>query len=472
MREIVTVQVGQCGNAIGNALWTNLLQEHRDTPSSDDSLSAFFREADARGSGARKLKARAVLVDMECGPLQETMRGELGSLFDETQFVMDVSGAGNNFAHGYAHYGPQYRDKLSDSLRRTLEYCDSVQSFLVLHSLGGGTGSGVGSYMLGLLEDLFPDVYRFTVSVYPSEDDDVVTSPYNTILASRQLIDHADCVFPLNNSALQAFAQAEPSDSKSKAASPIQEDVGKKNDKGFNKMNGVAARMLCHLTSSSRFDGEMNVDLNEICTNLVPFPRLHFLTTAMTHRAAERPGQRSRPLSATPPKGAVQRSFSDLLHMSTQLSTTLASNTRDRGIFLASAFLGRGKIPLSDFINGVTAAQTTMIFPQWNQDACKIGLCSTPPPTQSSAILGIYNSTDFGCVLDGHRSRFNQLYRRKAMLHHYTEYIEADAVADSHESVHSIIQEYESIAQGNLPYAAPSEVMTERYYLESLLPVF
>ena len=32
--------------------------------------------------------------------------------------------------------------------------------------------------------------------------------------------------------------------------------------------------MLCHLTSSARFHGDMNVDLNEVYTNLVPFPRL------------------------------------------------------------------------------------------------------------------------------------------------------------------------------------------------------
>lgn len=40
------------------------------------------------------MKARALLIDMECGPLQETMRSSLGSLFDDTQFVMDVYGAG------------------------------------------------------------------------------------------------------------------------------------------------------------------------------------------------------------------------------------------------------------------------------------------------------------------------------------------------------------------------------------------
>ena len=30
------------------------------------------------------------------------------------------------------------------------------------------------------------------------------------------------------------------------------------------------------MTASLRFEGELNVDLNEFQTNLVPFPRLHF----------------------------------------------------------------------------------------------------------------------------------------------------------------------------------------------------
>ena len=55
---------------------------------------------------------------MECGPLQETMRGPLGSLFEETQYVMDVYGAGNNFANGHYIYGPQYRWKRNADFSR------------------------------------------------------------------------------------------------------------------------------------------------------------------------------------------------------------------------------------------------------------------------------------------------------------------------------------------------------------------
>ena len=36
------------------------------------------------------------------------------------------------------------------------------------------------------------------------------------------------------------------------------------------------------LFSPSRFEGSLNVDLNEISMNLVPFPRLHYLVSAMS----------------------------------------------------------------------------------------------------------------------------------------------------------------------------------------------
>jgi hypothetical protein len=72
-------------------------------------------------------------------------------VLDTTQLVYDVSGAGNNWAHGHHGYGPAYREALSEQLRRAAEAADSLQSFLLLHSLGGGTGSGLGTYILGML---------------------------------------------------------------------------------------------------------------------------------------------------------------------------------------------------------------------------------------------------------------------------------------------------------------------------------
>ncbi len=98
-------------------------------------------------------------------------------------------------AHGHEVYGPKYREEIEEKIRRPVEYCDSLQSFMLLHSLGyfispfifiyffvfagGGTGSGLGTYILKMLADDYPDVYRFSTCVFPSADDDVITSPYN-----------------------------------------------------------------------------------------------------------------------------------------------------------------------------------------------------------------------------------------------------------------------------------------------------
>lgn len=149
------------------------------------------------------LRARAVLVDMEEGVVNQVLRSPIGDLFDRSsQLITDVSGAGNNWAAGFHGYGPVYGGAVMEKVRRALEACDSPQSFLLLHSTGGGTGSGLGSRILATLADEFPEMYRFATSVFPSEDDDVVTSPYNFALSFNQLAAHADCVLPLENQAL------------------------------------------------------------------------------------------------------------------------------------------------------------------------------------------------------------------------------------------------------------------------------
>jgi hypothetical protein len=52
--------------------------------------------------------------------------------------------------------------------------------------------------------------------------------------------------------------------------------------KPFDAMNSIAATLLLHLTSSARFEGDLNVDLNDITMNMVPFPRQHFLLSSMS----------------------------------------------------------------------------------------------------------------------------------------------------------------------------------------------
>ena len=49
----------------------------------------------------------------------------------------------------------------------------------------------------------------------------------------------------------------------------------------YDNLDGLIAKVMSSMTESLRLEGEMNVDLNEFQTNLVPLPRLHFMTISM-----------------------------------------------------------------------------------------------------------------------------------------------------------------------------------------------
>lgn len=122
-------------------------------------------------------------------------------------------------------------------------------------------------------QDEFPGVFRFSVPVMPSDDDHVVTSPYNALLAASCLITEADCVLPLENQALLNICErlAAASGTKKPGSSITGGEGGgtRAAARPWDAMNGLAANLLLHVTSSVRFAGSLNLDLNDITTNLV-----------------------------------------------------------------------------------------------------------------------------------------------------------------------------------------------------------
>ena len=66
---------------------------------------------------------------------------------------------------------------------------------MLLHSIAGGTGSGLGSYILERMNDRFPKKLIQTYSVFPDTlSGDVVVNPYNSLLSMRRLTQNADSV--------------------------------------------------------------------------------------------------------------------------------------------------------------------------------------------------------------------------------------------------------------------------------------
>lgn len=455
MTQSIVIQVGQCGNQIGCRFWDLCLHEHafyNQKGVYDDAVSSFFRNADhlndemkSSSKKIQNLKARAILVDMEEGVINELLDGHLGEIFDNKQLITDVSGSGNNWATGNKEYGSRYKDKILDHVRKAAELCDCLQCFFLIHSMGGGTGSGLGTSILSLIADEFPDVYRFIIPVFPSGDDDVITSPYNTVLALNELTEHADCVLPVNNQSLidicAKIQQALPFKKNSKLKPEnISSSRTTHKSKPFDEMNNIVANVMLNMTSSARFEGSLNVDINEIAMNLVPFPRLHYLVSSIS------------PLYVAKDVGVYARrldqAFNDLFSKDHQL---MAADPQ-HSLYLACALLVRGKnVQLSDMRKNITKLSSNLCFANWNQEGWKTGLCSIPPVGQQYSLLALANNTCIRHSFLDIKNQFCKLYNRKAHLHHYEKVdgFDCSLFDESLLSLNEVVKNYDHVEQTN-----------------------
>ncbi|KAJ1293395.1 hypothetical protein BS78_01G064700 [Paspalum vaginatum] len=207
MRECISVHIGQAGIQVGNACWELSCLEH------------------GIQTGAGKNVPRAILVDLEPTVIDEVRTGPYGQLFHPEQLISGKEDAANNFAHGYYTIGKGIVDQCLDRIRKIADNCTSLQGFLVSTS---------------------------------------VVEPYNSVLATRTLLQHTDVSILLDNDAIYDICRRSL-------------DIERPN---YSSLNRLVSQVISSLTASLRFDGALNVDVSEFQTNLVPYPRIHFMLSS------------------------------------------------------------------------------------------------------------------------------------------------------------------------------------------------
>jgi tubulin gamma len=155
-----------------------------------------------------------------------------------------------------------------DMVDREADGSESLEGFMFLHSIAGGTGSGLGSYLLEALNDRYPKKIIQTYSVFPNnnETSDVVVQPYNSMLSLKRLTENADSVVILDNAALNRIAA----------------DTLKIQNPTFEHTNQLVSTVMSASTTTLRYPGYMNNDLVSLIASLIPTPRCHYLTTSYT----------------------------------------------------------------------------------------------------------------------------------------------------------------------------------------------
>jgi tubulin alpha len=270
-REVLTVNVGQAGIQLGNAVWEQYTMEHnidptgklaaKKTEEKNKYFTTFFEE-----TGTGQFVPRNITVDLEPTVVDDVRTGEFAQMFHPEFLLNGKEDAANNFARGHYTVGKEILDQVNDRLRKLVDNSQNVQGFIIHHAVGGGTGSGLGALILERIAVDYRKKSKIGFEIYPAPKiSTCIVEPYNAMLSTHWLLDHTEVSIMLDNEAIYGICQKQ---------------LDKKRP-SYKDLNIIISKVISSMTASLRFDGELNVDLGEFQTNLVPFPRLHFMTTAL-----------------------------------------------------------------------------------------------------------------------------------------------------------------------------------------------
>lgn len=110
-----------------------------------------------------------------------------------------ASGSGNNWAMGYHQQGAAMREAVLELVRAEAERSDRMAAFQIVHSLAGGTGSGLGSRVSDELREAYPQCFQLHAVVWPYSSGEVVLQNYNAVLSLARLADCSDAIINLRN---------------------------------------------------------------------------------------------------------------------------------------------------------------------------------------------------------------------------------------------------------------------------------
>jgi len=399
VREILTLQAGQCGNQMGYAFWEVASKEHGLTnmgvyEGDDDTqlerISVFYSET-SQGS----YKPNSINFDLEPGVLDVIKKKDYGGIFGPASFVNAQSGAGNNWAKGHYTEGAELIDEVMDATRKMAEDCDQLQGFQVCHSIGGGTGSGMGTLLISKVREEYPDRIMSTYSVFPSPKvSDVVVEPYNALLSIHQLIENVDEVSVIDNEALYdiCFTTLKMSAPK------------------FPDLNGLLATAMAGTTCCLRFPGQLNSDLRKLGVNLIPFPRLHFFIVG------------TAPLNSAGGSAYTNVTTKALTEQIFDAKNMMAACDPRNGKYMTASVIFRGPVPSKEVDEQmiITLNRNAPFFAEWIPHNIKQSICNNAPLDCNTGVSMIGNNTAILEIFQRIQEQFSSLFGKKAFLHWYT----------------------------------------------------
>ncbi|KAL3278055.1 hypothetical protein HHI36_013400 [Cryptolaemus montrouzieri] len=178
--------------------------------------------------------------------------------------------------------------------------------------------------------------------------------------------------------------------------------------------------------------------MNEINTNMVPFPKLNFLASSFSPFGICGFSKVSNAMSR-------KDNFWNTCSKSNQL-VKIDPMEADSAL-IAAMLIGRGEYSVTVMRKYVDILQNKAPFQHWSRKCIKIGLCGVAPNGLDYSMLALFNTSTITNLFDYVSSHYQKLLRRKAHIHHYTEVqgFEFDHFNECQNIIATVTDHYEEI---------------------------
>jgi len=423
VREILSISVGQAGCQLGETVWKQYNAEHavkpktpwapqhqvelEAGPESDTNPEDIVKRARTfyNMTNNNHMIPRNLFIDLEASCIQQIKKGQLKEQFNDEYYITGKEDAANNFARGHYTVGKEQMEFVNDRVQKIVESCDNLQGFIICHAVGGGTGSGLGMLILERLAVDYRKKSKIGFEIYPSPTiSTCIVEPYNGLLSTHWLLDHTEVSLVLDNEAMYRICR----------------ETLKVKKVQYSHLNQLAAKNISCMTAALRFEGDLNVDMNEFQTNLVPFPRLHFMTSAYTPLV----GQKTK----VPNAGVwdmIQQVFKS---ENFNVKFTDFDQTEDKYMAISMNF--RGKVTSKEANENIQNVKKNQLvtFVEWMPTGFKVGLNSIPCKSLDKDVL---KETVRTCAMIGNNvainrvfterlsKKYDMMYSQRAYVHWY-----------------------------------------------------
>ncbi|EAS00935.1 tubulin/FtsZ family, GTPase domain protein (macronuclear) [Tetrahymena thermophila SB210] len=438
MKQIITICLGQCGIRIGNQVWKLFCEEHKielsgikkqsENTLEQENLLSFFQE-----SVSEKITPISVFIDLDTEQIDEIKNGQCRTLYKPDCLISSKEDTGGLFSRGYYTAGRSILDHSIDQIRKIAESCSYLHGFIIYSTSSGGASSGLGNLILQRLRvdygQKIPIIFFQQIPCNLNQSS--VFSFYNSTLNLGSLLEESSLNILFQNESLYK----------------IYENQFDFEYPSFNDVNRLVSQVASATTSSIRFKGDLNFDLNQLIMNLVPYRKINLVIPSYSP-STDKNNQQNQQMSVNSMTNQLFKN--DFSFINCKINAN---------IYMACSYMIRGDIVPREALESIynLKKKKNIKFVDWCSNSFLLGVNSFKPipiiieeKSFSSSVDGciLANSCGVQDAIDFIGTKFDLMYSKRAFVHwHYGEGQSEGDLQEAREILASIEKDYEEISK-------------------------